>query len=292
LSANTTGASTDTATELPIQIVLPVHNRREQTERFIDQLKSQTDQNYRLVLIDDGSSDGTWEMAQRALPGAAIIRGNGSLWWAGGLQRGVDWLVADGVPTKSLVLLINNDTEFSPDLLATARRAMGKQSRTLLHAQRCESGFPMACLVGVAIDWRRLLFTDTSNIADVDCFSTRGLFLRLEDLLELGRFHPRLLPHYLSDFEFTLRARRAGYTFLSEPAVRLLHGPNTQVSGDQVRGIREYAQHAVSKRSPDNPLHWTMFLLMACPRRYLPANVLRIWYRFFRGMGRAVTRRA
>ena len=45
-------------------ILLPVHNRREITQKFIECLKSQTYQNYKLVLIDDGSSDGTAAMVQ------------------------------------------------------------------------------------------------------------------------------------------------------------------------------------------------------------------------------------
>ncbi|HUK05974.1 MAG TPA: glycosyltransferase, partial [Burkholderiales bacterium] len=47
-----------------LYVLAPVHNRRALTERFIGCLKAQTDRDYRLVLIDDGSTDGTAQMAR------------------------------------------------------------------------------------------------------------------------------------------------------------------------------------------------------------------------------------
>ena len=58
-----------------IYILLPVHNRRDQTKTFIDCLTAQTYQNYHLILIDDGSTDGTAEMVQSKIPLAIIIKG-------------------------------------------------------------------------------------------------------------------------------------------------------------------------------------------------------------------------
>ena len=50
----------------------------------------------------------------------------------------------------------------------------------------------------------------------------------LEDFLDLGSFHTILLPHYLSDYEFTLRASRRGYRLTTDASVRL-------VKNEQVR---------------------------------------------------------
>jgi len=48
--------------EKRIYILLPVHNRKEITEKFINCLNRQTFNNYQLVLIDDGCIDGTVDM--------------------------------------------------------------------------------------------------------------------------------------------------------------------------------------------------------------------------------------
>jgi len=75
-----------------IYILLPVHNRLEITQRFITCLKAQTYQKYHLILIDDGSSDGTAEMVQENISSLTVVRGKGSWWWAGALQQGYRWL--------------------------------------------------------------------------------------------------------------------------------------------------------------------------------------------------------
>ena len=56
-------------------LLLPVHNRKEVTGEFIQCLLRQTYQSYRLVLIDDGSTDGTAEMVSQAIPGVVVIQG-------------------------------------------------------------------------------------------------------------------------------------------------------------------------------------------------------------------------
>ena len=72
-------------------ILLPVHNRRHITERFIDSLLAQTYNKYQLVLIDDGSTDGTADMVSMKVPPdkLTILSGNGTWWWAGSLQQGM-----------------------------------------------------------------------------------------------------------------------------------------------------------------------------------------------------------
>jgi GT2 family glycosyltransferase len=270
----------DPAADLPMYILLPVHNRRSTTERFLRLLAEQTDQTYRLIVIDDGSSDGTSDMVASVNPAATVLRGNGKLWWAGSLQRGVEWLKAEKVPPDALVLLINDDTLFAEGFLASARAAMGTHHHAMLLAQLCEPD-PGPCLLGAKINWRYLQFTAAMTVEDIDCFSTRGLFTRMEDMISLGGFRPRLLPHYLSDYEFTLRARRAGYRLLTDPEVRLEHetvGPPAPAPPPR---LGSYLRTTFSNRSPHNPLRWTVFILLACPRRFVVHALTRTWYRFF-----------
>ena len=79
-----------------IYILLPVHNRREITGDFIDCLEAQTWQHYHLVLIDDGSTDGTEQMVRERVENLTVIRGNGDWWWAGCLQQGFNFLKKEG----------------------------------------------------------------------------------------------------------------------------------------------------------------------------------------------------
>ena len=272
-----------------IYVLAPVHNRRAITERFVRCLAAQTDQGFHLVLVDDGSKDGTAEMVTAIFPSATVIPGTGHWWWAGSLQQARRWLLRQRAQPGDLVLIANDDTSFGPDFLASARRLMGAREKTLLLAHAVSAQTGASTGIGVKINWKRLAFKPSDDPDEIDCFSTRGLFLRLEDFLALGGFHTVLLPHYLSDYEFTLRAARRGFHLSTDPSVRL-------VADEVATGIRKldlssagaYLRSVISIKATKNPIYWTTFVLLASPRRWLARNLLQVWYRFGTGLLRAV----
>jgi GT2 family glycosyltransferase len=271
-----------------IHVLLPVHNRRSLTERFVRCLTEQTDQGFHLVLIDDGSTDGTAEAVRAAIPTATIIRGRGTWWWAGSLQRGREWLLGQAVDRQDLVLIANDDTTFGPELLARARSVMAASPRTLLlAAPRGPAGQP-APGAGVRIDWSKLSLEPADGPDDADCFPTRGLFLRATDFLALGPFHTILLPHYLSDYEFTLRASRRGYRLTSDQSVWLEKNEEaTGIRNRDLSSVGAYLRSVLTIKATKNPVYWSSFVLLASPRRYLVQNLFRVWRRFAVGLLRA-----
>ena len=268
-----------------IYVLAPVHNRRAITERFARCLAAQTDQAFHLVLVDDGSTDGTAEGVLSILPGTTVIRGKGHWWWAGSLEQARRWLIHQPSEAGQLVLIANDDTTFEPDFLAAGRVAMGNEARALVLAQAYSAETGELASIGVAVDWNRLTFKGADDPTRIDCFSTRGLFLRREAFLALGGFHTVLLPHYLSDYEFTMRAARKGYALHSDPRVRL-------VMDEKSTGIRErnlaspiaYLRDSLTIKATRNPIYWSTFVLLAAPPRRKAPSLLRVWWRFLRGL--------
>src|SRR5687767_14191086 len=105
---------------MTVHALIPVFNRLDMTRRVVADLRAQRDVELRIVVIDDGSTDGTadWLKAQRDI---LTIRGSGNLWWAGA----VDTALRRVVPRASdgdYVLFLNNDTRLEPDLVSTLVR--------------------------------------------------------------------------------------------------------------------------------------------------------------------------
>jgi GT2 family glycosyltransferase len=264
-----------------LYVLAPVHNRRALTEAFIGCLRRQSDRNYHLVLVDDGSTDGTAEMARAAGVPLTVLTGRGDWWWGGSLQQGYEFLRARPASGGEVVLILNDDTQFEPGFLAAGRAALARQPGALLLAQAWSERTGEFLDAGVKADWARLRFNPVRDPAEADCFSTRGLFLRLGDFLALGGFHPRLLPHYGSDYEFTMRARRRGFRLVSDASVRLRS--NDATTGDRdpaAASLGEFLRRRFSRRSAHNPLYWTTFVLLACPARHLLPNLYRVWRDF------------
>lgn len=270
-------------------VLLPVHNRKATTERFIRCLKAQTHADWQLVLIDDGSGDGTAEMARGLAPTLIVLRGAGSWWWAGSLQQGYRWLRRANAKPDDIVLMINDDTEFEVDFLDAAATALADKPRSLLLAQLYDIATGAFVEAGAHADWGQLVFTSAADVQEINCFSTRGLFLRVADMIEIGGFHPLVLPHYLSDYEYTMRAHRKGFAFVSSPNVWLRYDASTTGNRKMERQpLAQLLRATFSPRSALNPLYWTSFVLLTCPARYIPTNLIRVWWRFFTGIRAAL----
>jgi len=261
-----------------VHVLAPVHNRRAVTERFIGHLLAQTYRDWHLVLIDDGSDDGTADMARAALPQSqlTILRGRGDWWWAGSLQQGYLWIARTGVAADDLVLMINDDTEFGPEFLSKGVAAM--RPKALLLAQSCDSN-GQSCEAGVFWDWKRLICTGVGEGEPINCFSTRGLFLHAGDFLKIGGFFPKMLPHYLSDYEFTIRAHRKGYALISSRELSLRYFEAlTGIRSTRGLSVWQSLKTNLSIKSTANPIYWTSFVLLACPARYVLPNLVRVWW--------------
>lgn len=261
-----------------IHILLPVHNRIAFTRAFVDCLIAQTTQNFRLVLIDDGSTDGTAEMAASRIPRTKVIRGTGDWWWGGSLHQGYSYLSHEGLPADDLVLIMNDDTTFNPDFLVKLEQAMnaGPPRRLLVAIGKDTSGRVLQ--QGMKVDWVRLRFRQSAPGEVSDWAPTRGLCMRVRDFLDIGGFYPRLLPHYLSDVEYTIRARRRGYSIETDDRFSLIMSPEATGEHEiRTRSIFNYVRRLFSKRASHNPVYMTLFVILAAPWWAVPTGILKSW---------------
>ena len=271
-------------------ILLPVHNRREITGHFIDFLLSQTYENYHLVLIDDGSTDGTADMVGSKVPAdkLTVIKGKGNWWWAGSLQQGINWLRRRGVNTSDVVLMINDDVTFGMEFLERGVRFILRHPEALLLARYYDAKTNRIVESGVKADWSCMSFQEATSPEEINCFSTRGLFLSYMALMKLGDFHPFLLPHYGSDYEYTMRAPKKGLKMRTIPELYLQ--ANDEATGIRGGGERNFLNEwrtMFSKRCAYNPVYWTTFILLACPPRWIAPNLLRVWVGAAKRLGKS-----
>jgi GT2 family glycosyltransferase len=222
-------------------------------------------------------------MVLRYLPEAKILKGDGSLWWAGSLQRAFEYLRGSEAAPHDVVLILNDDAVFEADFVGKGVAALLTAERNILLAQLYDAQSGKFVEVGVRVDWENLQFHAAREPDEINCFSTRGLFLRFRDMVEIGGFHPMLLPHYASDYEYTLRARRKGFRFSTSADVKIWgYEHTTGIRNLDGLPIGRFLRTIFTKRAIHNPLYWTVFVLLSCPARYLPRNLLRVWQGFFR----------
>lgn len=122
-----------------VTAILACHNRRAKTLACLDALARQAGPcHLRVVLFDDGCTDGTAAAVRRDHPDVEIIAGAGDGYWAGGMRVAFAAALA-GAP--DFVLWLNDDVQLAPDALARLLET---------HADRVRQGEPL-CLIGGAV---------------------------------------------------------------------------------------------------------------------------------------------
>ena len=109
-----------------VAILLTCYNRKLKTLTCIKDLLQaikaygEDKMNYSIFLTDDGCTDGTVEALEERFPKIKIhiIKGNGNLYWAGGMRKA--WNEAMKKYAEwDYYLLLNDDVELLPSLFET-----------------------------------------------------------------------------------------------------------------------------------------------------------------------------
>ena len=267
-----------------LYIIVPIHNRKQITLKFIQNLLEQSFQNFHVVLIDDGSVDNSSEEVKQLLgTKVTIIYGDGNLWWAGSLQVAKNHLEDSGIADDELILIMNDDTKFNSNLLEVAINLKDSLDNAIVQAIAIREDNSKD--MGHKADWGTFSFMPILDNEKVEVFSTRGLLMKKRTLMLIGNFYPRLIPHYLSDYEYTYRAYKKGIKLITNKDFYLysmsessgIHKPNH-------KNIIVYLRNVFTKRSASNPIYSSLFVVVAAPVKFWVHCLVRIWYGFIKNL--------
>jgi len=207
----------------------------ESVRRLVDYLA------YEVVVVDNGSSDGSPAIIRQRFPEVMVIENEENLGYAGGNNVGLRYALAQGA---DYALLLNNDTEVAPDFLsrlvkaANADPIVGAAGPTILYYDSPT----VIWSAGGAIDWRRgqtrMMELDEKDVGhsraeprEVDFVSGCALLVRREVLKQVGLLDERFFLYY-EEVEWCVRARQAGFRIVHVPEARIWHRISPQAQAD------------------------------------------------------------
>jgi GT2 family glycosyltransferase len=100
------------------------YNGREVTLQALESLAAMEYPAFDLVVVDNGSTDGSYDAIAAAFPDVVQVRTEENLGPAGGCNLGIRWALEQTSPRYDYLLILNNDIEVAPELLTEmVRRA-------------------------------------------------------------------------------------------------------------------------------------------------------------------------
>lgn len=199
-----------------VYIIIAVHNRIQETLECLSCITRQTYRDYQIVIVDDGSTDGTAEQVRQHFPQAVVLKGNSHLWWTGAMHQGVEYVLQRAQP-DDYILSLNNDVTFAEDYLERLVAA-SKHYGGAIVGSLCRDYHDHTILhdVGITMKWKvysygQLAYDPAKEaVTDVATISGRGALIPTGVFRRIGNYNKKLFPHYGADYEFGFRAKRAG----------------------------------------------------------------------------------
>ena len=224
-----------------VAAVVLTWNGREDTLACLASLESAPDRPDAIVVVDNGSSDGTAEAVRERFPGVELLRSEENLGFAGGNNLGLARARELGADH---VLVLNNDAEVE----AGAVRALVEEAARRPDAGSLGSKILFADPPGLiwfagarfdprsGYNGRQLGYREPDDgrfdaVSETDRACGAAMLVPRAVLDAVGGFDEGLFL-YSEDVEWSLRARRAGYRHYVVPASVVRHHVSAAGGGE------------------------------------------------------------
>ena len=186
---------------------------------------------FKIVVVDNGSTDGSAEKLRHAFPQVHLIASTENLGFTGGNNLGMTWAIEQGFEYS---FLLNNDTFVGPGFLEPLLNYMDAHPQTGAVQPRICFAHDRARIwnAGTAYHpWWGVTTTKGFNQIDgpqfaqampLDWITGCAFFIRNQVLTQIGLFDPAFFTYY-EDVDLSFRIKKAGYRLHYLPVSVIYH---------------------------------------------------------------------
>jgi GT2 family glycosyltransferase len=220
-----------------VSIIIPVFNGLKFTKKCLAKLAKDIllakgmGFIYDVVIVDDGSTDGSAEWIRENHPDVNIVSGDGSLWWSGGINRGVNYAI-DKLKAD-YILWWNNDILQDDVYFRNMSQLLRQCNAKVVYGSKIYYAevpdriwsyggefYPVKGNYHMLGTYHK----DSSEFSkerEVDWFAGMGTIFPVEVYEKVGFLDEVNFPQYHGDSDYTYRCKLAGYKLMISPELRI-----------------------------------------------------------------------
>jgi GT2 family glycosyltransferase len=225
-----------------VSVVIPNWNGERWLDPCLRSLERQRFRDFEILVVDNGSSDGSHAVVERCCPEARWV----------GLPRNRGFAAAANAGIRAargeLIALLNNDTEAEPGWLEALVAGLDRRPEMTFAASRIRDAAERTRIDGAgdAMNWYAMPFKIGAGETDDGRFDVeREVFgacaaaalYRRSLFAEIGGFEESFFA-YIEDVDLSFRARLAGHRCLYVPAAILYHIGSATAGRDSAFALR------------------------------------------------------
>uniref|UniRef100_UPI004047DC13 glycosyltransferase family 2 protein n=1 Tax=Algoriphagus sp. TaxID=1872435 RepID=UPI004047DC13 len=261
-----------------LAIIIPTFNRIDETRRIIQQLLNQDFIDYKILICDSGSIDGT-ERLDEEYPGLKILHVGSDKWWTGAINVGIQYATNLGCV---LILILNDDLLIPNDLGVRLHEYSEKYPDTIITTVQKElSGLIYAgSKFNGIFKERENIRKIPSGVVQVDCSNGCCFLIPISILTAIGNTDESKIPHVGGDLNIYLKARNLGYKCIVVPDLLIKHTSYTDYGNKfTVRTLLSHpgsAMHFKTYLYLGNSLYnsWLFFIFLGIKNHYIYLKTL------------------
>lgn len=261
----------------PLVWILVLHWRGiENTIECLDSLRNLTYENFKVLVVDNGSQDQEGTRLANSYPEIDVLRLEVNLGFAGGCNKGISYCLDK---SADFIWLLNNDATVHPESLSALVSAAVKEpkagalSGSISDSPTSEehlSGRGVISFSKAKTYLKGDFSTTTPEVIGCEWLSGCNLLLRTEALKEIGTLDEDYFL-YFEDTELCHRLRLADWKCLLVPQARIVHTGNASTLG-KLSFLRAY-YHTRNR---------FLFFSKYTPAAVKPVAYLNIWAHIIR----------
>jgi GT2 family glycosyltransferase len=224
-----------TAQDCTVAVIILNWNGGEDILDCLTSVLSSTHTALEVVIVDNGSVDGSTDVIRERFPAVHLICNSENLGFARGSNQGMEWAVERGIP---YALLLNGDARLHPEAIGELLAAAYRDHDSVVTCPKMYLGEPedkikkLWFAYGTVKLWAGLFQNPAFNQIDSSFWSQERnmeyasgccMLIPTYILGQTGMFDEAFFA-YCEDVDLSLRIRRAGFRLLYVPTAHLWHG--------------------------------------------------------------------